>query len=96
MTLEQLGIVGLAVAVTADAWGSMMPNMAEVYRCDADAEYARGVRLTMATAGGVGLAVGAVVSAVVRSPHGLLLSALVSGLFVAAFEYALRHEGTEG
>lgn len=95
MSPDRLAIVGLTMAVTADAFGNMMPNMAQVYQTPYSPGYARGVRLTAATAAGAGLAVGAIVSIAVKSHHSLLFSLLISAGFIGAYEYALRHGGDQ-
>lgn len=92
MNADRLAVVGLTMAVTADAFGNMMPNMTTVYQTPYTDAYARSVRLTELTAAGAGIAVGAVLAIAVKAHHPLLFSVLISAGFIAAFEYALRHE----
>lgn len=92
MNADRLAVVGVTMAVTADAFGNMMPNMTQVYQTPYTPAYARSVRLTGFTAAGAGLAVGAIMSIAIKAHHPLTLALLISVGFIGAYEYALRHE----
>jgi len=96
MDADRLAIVGLTMAVAADAFGNMMPNMAEVYSTPCSPAYAAGVRVTAATAAGVGLAVGAIVAGAAGTHHPFTFALIISVGFVVAFEGALRHTPQDG